>query len=361
LNLHAWLRFALAPKLTYASRFALLKAFGAPDRVFAASHEALAAAVGERIAAALADALKAEPRTQELDRAVAWLAEPNHHFVGMGESAYPLAFLEMPDPPIALYVQGRIELLNAPAIGIVGSRNATVEGVRDAEAFAETLSRHGLTIVSGMALGIDSAAHLGGLRARGSSVAVLGTGADRIYPPRNRELAHRLANEGAIVSEFPLGTPPVRENFPQRNRLISGLAKGVLVVEAATGSGSLITAKCAVDQNRDVFAIPGSIHSTVSRGCHKLIRDGAKLVECAEDILEELNLVPKAATKQTVAVPERSDPLLEAMGRAPTSIDEIAVRMGRPAAFVAAGISALEIEGRVAALASGLFQRLERR
>jgi DNA processing protein len=259
-----------------------------------------------------------------------------------------------------LYVQGRVALLNAPAVGIVGSRNATGQGARDAESFAETLSKQGLTIVSGMALGIDAAAHRGGLRARGSSIAVLGTGADRIYPPRNRALAHQLAAEGALVSEFPLGTSPHKENFPQRNRLISGLSLGVLVVEAAVESGSLITAKCAVEQNRDVFAIPGSIHSPVSRGCHKLIKNGAKLVERAEDILDELNLPHEVATKESIAG-EEGDPLLEAMGHGPASIDEIARRSGANVGAVAARICALEIEGRVAALASGLFQRLASR
>jgi DNA processing protein len=355
LNLHAWLRLTLAPGLTRKQRIALLDAFKTPERVFDASPRALAAAVGPEIAAAV----RQEPPVPWIDRALDWLASPHHHFVPFGDSAYPLLYLEMADPPVALYVRGRRELLNVPAVGIVGSRNATMQGVRDAEAFAEALSGRGLTIVSGMALGIDTAAHRGGLRARGSSVAVLGTGADRVYPRRNAALAEQLAETGAIVSEFPLGTPPVRDNFPRRNRLISGLARGVLIVEAAVESGSLITARFALEQNRDVYAIPGSIHSPLSRGCHKLIKQGAKLVECAEDILDELNLQHAPATNKTLE--EESDPLLDAMGRGPASIDQIAARLGRTAAAVAARISALEIEGRVASMSSGLFQRLERR
>ncbi len=262
---------------------------------------------------------------------------------------------EIPDPPPLLYVKGRVELLNRPSFAIVGSRNASMQGVRDAEAFACALSSAGLSVVSGLALGIDAAAHRGGLRGAGSSVAVVGTGADRIYPARNRDLAHELAERGAIVSEFPLGTSPRPENFPQRNRLISGLSKGVLVVEAALESGSLITARLAAEQGRDVFAIPGSIHSPMARGCHALIRQGAKLVERVEDILEELNIEHKPASPR----PERAaspDPLLEALRDAPMSIDQIVQLTGASADAIAARLSLLQIEGRVAAMPGGFFQ-----
>jgi len=355
LNLPAWLRLALAPNLPRAKRHALLKAFGTPEQVFTASAREIAAKFGEQVARAV----QVEPETKHIDTALKWTGEPNHHFVPIGHSTYPVALTEIADPPFALYVQGNVGLLNAPAFAIVGSRNATPQGSRDAESIAELLSHHGLTIVSGMALGIDAAAHRGGLRGQGSSIAVLGTGADRIYPPRNQELARALAARGAIVSEFPLGTSPLPENFPQRNRVISGLSRGVLVVEAALESGSLITARCAVDQNRDVFAIPGSIHSPLAKGCHKLIKAGANLVEHPDDILDELNLEHAAATNDIAAEAQDSDPLLEAMGRAPASIDQIAARTGHSAAQIAARICVLEIEGRVAPIASGLFQRLD--
>jgi DNA processing protein len=303
-------------------------------------------------------ALAIEPEEGVVDHALKWIAQPNHHFVVRGSPAYPERLAEIPDPPVALYVQGRFELLSAPSLAIVGSRNATTQGLRDAEAFAEAVSNAGLAIVSGLALGIDAAAHRGGLRGRGSSVAVMGTGADRIYPARNRELAHQLASSGALVSEFPLGTSPRPGNFPSRNRLISGLARGVLVVEAAMESGSLITARRAVQQGRDVFAIPGSIHTALSKGCHRLIKDGAKLVECAEDILDELR-IPHAEARAMGASPGNTgDPLLDLMGGTPISLDEIARRTGEAASAIAARLTHLQIDGRIAAIAGGFYQRL---
>jgi DNA processing protein len=231
--------------------------------------------------------------------------------------------------------------------------------MRDAEAFAATLSEAGLCIVSGLAAGIDAAAHRGGIAQKGSSLAVLGTGADVVYPAGNRKLAERLAHEGCLISEFPLGTPPEPGNFPRRNRLISGLSRGVLVVEAAIRSGSLITARRALDQGRDVFAIPGSIHSPLSKGCHDLIKQGAKLVESAEDILAELGLGDAVAGKPAPGPAAPADPLLDAMGFAPVTMDQMAQLTGFGAPALAASLSRLEIEGRVAALAGGRFQRIE--
>jgi DNA processing protein len=258
-----------------------------------------------------------------------------------------------------LYAHGRVELLDAPSIAIVGSRNATSQGRRDAEAFASALSSVGLCIVSGMALGIDAAAHRGGLASIGASVAVLGTGIDTIYPKGNRELAHSLATSGCLVSEFPLGMAPLPGNFPRRNRLISGLSRGVLVVEAGNPSGSLITARFALEQGREVFAIPGSIHSALSKGCHDLIKQGATLVEEANDILAELRWEARIAlpAEQEAAI---ADPFLESMGFAPTSPDQIAQRTGIAAGSVAARLSLLELEGSIASLPGGLFQRLQR-
>ena len=251
-------------------------------------------------------------------------------------------------------------------VGIVGSRRPSPYGEAVAERLAADLAAAGAVIVSGLALGIDAAAHRGGLDGASSSIAVLGTGAERIYPQGNRTLGERLASQGLLLSEFALGTPPAAGNFPRRNRLISGLARGVLVVEAAIKSGSLTTAQLAVEQNREIFAIPGSIHSPVSKGCHALIKEGAKLVESADDILSELGATasdrPARATDSDAADAEEEsadrDRLLRAMGRAPTSIDEIATTLQRDTSEIAAKISRFQLDGLVVALPGGLFQRL---
>jgi DNA processing protein len=253
---------------------------------------------------------------------------------------------------------GRIELLRVPGIAIVGSRNATPRGIEDAEALAHGLSDEGTCVVSGLALGIDAAAHRGALRARGSSAAVLGTGLDVLYPTANGELAKCLAREGCIMSEFPLGTPAVPGNFPRRNRLISGLVRGVVVIEAARRSGSLITARYAIEQGRDVFAVPGSIHSMLSKGCHELIKQGAKLVESAGEVLEEYRAQPSRAKPALSAAPaDPGNPLLAAMGFAPVGIDELARLTGLAARDIATQLGRLEIEGRVARIAGGRFQQ----
>jgi DNA processing protein len=257
-----------------------------------------------------------------------------------------------------LYAIGRVELLNAASIAVVGSRNATAQGGRDAYAFARALSDAGLTIVSGLALGIDTHAHRGGLEGRSSSVAVMGTGADLVYPKGNRALAHELAAKGCLITEFALGTPSAAGNFPRRNRLISGLSRGVLVVEAAERSGSLITARLAGEQGRDVFAIPGSIHSSLSKGCHVLIKEGAKLVESAADVLAELGIAQESAAAPARGSDAPDDPLLDAMGFGPVTIDQIAQRVGGNAAAIGAGLARLQIEGRVAAMAGGRFQQI---
>lgn len=258
---------------------------------------------------------------------------------------------------------------------MVGSRNPTPQGLLTARQFARALSAAGLTVVSGLALGIDAAAHEGALEgcpegtAQLATVAVIGTGIDRVYPRQNRDLAHRIARRGLIVSEYPIGTPPLAANFPRRNRLISAFAQGTLVVEAALQSGSLITARLAGEQGKEVFAIPGSIHGTQSRGCHQLIRQGAKLVESAQDILEELRLPPRTGgevgaatetTPQSTDDPSESgnDPLLTAMGADPVSLDALQARCGLPTPELQARLLELELEGRLARLPGGLFQRL---
>jgi DNA processing protein len=266
--------------------------------------------------------------------------------------------LQIASPPCAFYAEGRVELLNAPAFAIVGSRNATPRGERDAFEFARALSARGIAISSGLAVGIDAQAHRGGLAEGGSTIAVMGTGPDRVYPPPNAALSREIASRGCLVSEFPAGMPPLERNFPRRNRLISGLALGVLVVEAAYPSGSLGTAHAALEQNRDVFAIPGSIHSPLSKGCHWLIKQGAKLVDCADDILQELGI---EAPRERAAGPAEGDEVMAAMGFGPATMDEIAQRSGLDAATLAARLSWLEVAGRVRALAGGWFQRAENR
>src|SRR5262249_35053976 len=267
--------------------------------------------------------------------------------IAWDDPSYPRSLLEIADPPPVLYFQGRRELFAAPGFAIVGSRNATPQGCEDAEAFAAALSAAGFTIVSGLALGIDSAAHRGGLRHAGSSIAVVGTGPDRIYPARNRDLAHELVARGLVISEFAPGTPPLKQNFPQRNRLVSGLARRVLVVEATLDSGSLITARLAAEQGREVFALPGSIHSPFSKGGHRLIREGAKLVETAQDILEEFALGTPPAQQGVESNKERetADPdaraIVGALGHDPTDVNTLVARTRLTASKVVAALTAL--------------------
>lgn len=352
------MRLTLTPGLGPTAQRQLLAAFGPPDALYTASHSALAGVVG----GAAARLLLEHDASGAVDQALAWLDEPGNALLTLGDEAYPAGLLEIPDPPVCLYVKGDVSLLQRPGLAVVGARSATPQGEANAEAFASVLSRAGLVVVSGLALGIDAAAHRGGLAGAGRTVAVIGTGADRIYPARNGELARRIAAEGAIVSEFPLGTGPLTHNFPRRNRLIAGLARGVLVVEAAVKSGSLITARLAAECGREVFAIPGSIHSPLAKGCHRLIRDGAKLVECADDILEELSLaVPEAAPALdppvTEAVGEEAL-VLQAAGHDPVEIDLLVHRTSLTPEALYAILLTLELEGRVARLPGGRFQRL---
>ncbi|MDH5534455.1 MAG: DNA-processing protein DprA [Betaproteobacteria bacterium] len=355
-HLEPWLRLALIPGLGATALRGLLLAFGAPDKILGASRAALARHVPDPVARAICDGGAADA----LPGVRAWLDDPLNRIITLADPVYPQILLQISDPPPLIYAKGRAELLANPAFAVVGSRHATPQGVAIAESFARTLSDAGLSIVSGLALGIDAAAHRGGLAGRASSIAVLGTGLDIVYPARNRVLAHALAGEGLLLSEFALGTPALGANFPRRNRVISGLARGCLVVEAAPASGSLITARLANEQGREVFAVPGSIHSPQSKGCHLLIKQGAKLTESAQDILEELSLPPAAAP---VGSPEPNDDrklqaLLEHLGFDPCDIDTLAARCGLSSAAVTALLSQLEIDGLVAALPGGRFQRV---
>ncbi len=368
-ELRAWLSLLAAPSIGSANARKLLKAFGSPEAVMQAASGPLVAIVGDPSVAA---ALQRGPDDldEQTERTLAWLAENDSHgdsdgahdpgqrrLLFLGDADYPDSLLNSPDPPVMLYLRGRVELLTRPSVAIVGSRNATAQGEQNARSFAEHFSRHGLAVVSGLAAGIDAAAHEGALNGDGSTVAVVGTGIDRIYPRRNEALARRIVDQGLMVSEYPLGMLPLAPNFPRRNRLIAGLSLGTLVVEAAAQSGSLITAREAADAGREVFAIPGSIHSPQSRGCHQLLRQGAKLVEVADDVLEELRL-GRTATPPPAASPASADPLLEALGFDPQPLDALAQRTGLPADRLLARLLELELAGQVARLPGGLYQRI---
>ena len=362
-DLAGWLRLQLTAGLGGVGARRLLARFGLPGRIFAAGADALRACVAPALAQALAAPATAQIARQT-ERTLEWLASPGscHTVLTLADPDYPPQLLEIADPPLLLYVVGRRALLQRRALAVVGSRNASAQGVANADAFAEALSRAGLTIVSGLALGIDAAAHRGGLRGAGSSVAVIGTGADIVYPRSNGALTRLLAEQGCIISEYALGVTALPFNFPRRNRLISGLADGVLVVEAAARSGSLITARVAADQGRDVFAIPGSIHSALAKGCHALIKQGAKLVESADDVLQELRLPAPTSAPQPrtdAAAADAVHPaLLAALGHDPVGADLLAARAGLDAAGVLGQLLHLELAGLVERLPGGLFQRI---
>ncbi len=351
-----WVALSLIPGLGGETYRRLLRAFGEPREIFAASQSALKKVVSDKIAAAIREGGDREAAAA----AAAWLTEPGNSLMTLADPDYPPGLLQIPDPPPLLYVKGRRELLGRPALAVVGSRNATPQGIRNAQSLARSLSDSGFCIVSGLALGIDAAAHEGGLAGASGSVAVVGTGLDVVYPARNRTLARELAERGALLSEYPLGTRALAGNFPRRNRLISGLAAGCLIVEAAIQSGSLITARLAAEQGKEVFAIPGSIHSPLSKGCHALIKQGAKLVESARDILEELG-APLPVESDIVPFAEGSgagDRLLAQLGFEVCDVDTLAQGSGLTAEQVCSMLLKLELEGRVASLPGGRYQRI---
>ncbi len=355
----AWVGLHLIPGLGAESTRRLLRHFGSPGAILAQSSASLAQWVTPKVAQAISEGAP----TEKLAATLRWLEDNGNHLLTLADDDYPRCLLEISDPPVILYLKGRRELLRATdkkGIAIVGSRNATPGGIQNAESFARSLSQAGMTIMSGMALGIDAAAHRGGLEGAGSTIAVVGTGLDLVYPARNKALAHELAQRGLIVSEFALGTPALANNFPRRNRIISGMSRGVLVVEAALASGSLITARQAGEQGRDVFAIPGSIHSPLSKGCHHLIKQGAKLVDDANDILVELELAQPATSNSATFVNGAviEEEILVAMGYDPVTIDALIAQSGHNAAFVMSRLTELELTGAIASLPGGKYQRL---
>ena len=383
-ELGAWLRLTLTPGIGNGAARRLLARFGLPQSIFQQTEAALQLCVP----AAQAKALREIPQGWEAlwHTTAQWLASaapqgPARDIVSLGDLRYPQALLDTEDPPLLLYLMGPASLLEHQpfpsdrCLAVVGSRNPTAQGAENARLFARALCGAGLTIVSGLALGVDAAAHEGALEAATSAgtmaatIAVVGTGLDRVYPRKNLDLAHRIAAHRLIVSEYPLGTPPLPGNFPKRNRIISGLSQGTLVVEAALASGSLITARMAAEQGREVFAIPGSIHAPQSRGCHALIRQGAKLVESAQDVLEELKIpattvpgLPQEGVNapRAAASDETEDPVLAALGYDPMGLDALIGRTGMDASTLQVALLELELDGRIARLPGGLFQRVGR-
>lgn len=374
-ELAAWLRLALTPDVGNTAARRLLAAFGLPGAVF----EQPAASLEQVVSPAIATSLRTEPPqlATQVDATWRWLeaAEPpgTRQVLTLADSAYPPGLLQTEDPPLMLYVMGRIPAAWPVGIAVVGSRNPTQQGLDNARQFSRSFAQAGLTVVSGLALGVDGAAHDGALQGAAAgqlaTIAVVGTGLDRVYPRQHLELARRIAEHGLLVSEYPLGTPPLGPNFPRRNRIISALSQGTVVVEAALKSGSLITARQAAEQGREVFAIPGSIHSPQSRGCHWLLKQGAKLVECAQDVLEELrgpgghqHQLTGMGSREETATPvdddTPEDSLLEALGFDPVTIDALVARTGMAPADLQARLLELELDGEVARLPGGLFQRV---
>ena len=356
----AWFRLLETPGVGRGGARRLLAACGSPEAIFASRQAVLRELVGP--AAALALASEPPEYTPRLAAARAWLDTGDDRSVlTPGDPLYPPLLLNTADPPLLLYVQGDATRLSRPAVAVVGSRHHSPQGGENAKALARALSEQGYVVVSGLALGIDGLAHEGALQGAAGTVAVVGTGLDRVYPARHRALAHRVAAHGALVSEFAPGTPALAENFPLRNRIIAGLSLGTLVVEAALQSGSLITARLASEAGREVFAVPGSIHSPQAKGCHALLKQGAKLVETAEDVVEELaGAARRVQAPLPLALAPAEDPLLAAIGHDPVTLDTLVSRTGWPVPALSARLLELELAGLVARLPGGLFQRLNR-
>ena len=358
----AWLTLLHAPGIGSRTALKLLEKLGSPQNILSASQEVLRDC---KLSRRTLDYFNA-PETQQLDVTLAWLEAPDHHLLTWDDEGYPPLLREISDPPMLLFIHGDPELLSTPQLAIVGSRNPSAGGSNTCREFARYLANHGFTITSGLATGIDGAAHEGALE-KGRTVAVMGTGLDRVYPARHRELAHRIADRGALISEFPLSTKPHPGNFPRRNRVISGLSLGTLVVEAAVKSGSLVTARLAMEQGREVLAIPGSIHNPLARGCHRLIREGAKLVETADDIVEELSallgLLPELPSSSTTESPDTGQldsdyqALLQALGYDPQPIDTLIQRSGLTAEAVSSMLLLLELDGVVVSAPGGRYYR----
>jgi len=354
-QLEDWVLAALTPGIGPAALLELVRAFGSISAALDASRASLAAVVG----AGPADALKQGAATDARDAAMDWSLRPDGFLLTLLDDDYPPQLAEADTPPPLLFGRGRRDLLVRPMLAVVGSRNAFEPACATAQEFAASLSAHGYTVVSGMASGIDSAAHKGALQHAASTIAVIGNGIDRVYPASNHALARQIARDGLILSEFPLGAKPLAHHFPRRNRIIAGLCRACLVVEASVESGSLITARMALEAGREVMAIPGSIHNPQARGCHRLIKQGAKLVETVDDILDEVGRLPAAPEiMHTISSPVSDHPVARVLGHEALTIDEMSTRLGLTAADLYAMLLQLELEGRVASLPGGRFQWL---
>lgn len=358
-----WVALSLVDGLGSATFCQLLLALKTPQAVLDAPFSHLRDLVSREVAEGIQQA-----RTHaKLPETLAWLTHPDNHLITLADAYYPARLLEIDQPPPVLYAKGNLQVLRRPGLAIVGSRHATPQGELTAEAFACSLCQAGFSVISGLALGIDGAAHRGALQADGATIAVVGTGLDIVYPARHKGLAHQIAQHGLLVSEYALGTPSISYHFPRRNRIISGLSEGCLVVEANIDSGSLITARMAIEQGREVFAIPGSIHSPVAKGCHALIKQGAKLVESTEDILGELRFSsarvpashsPSGLSALQTPLPPEASAVLACMGFDPIFSEQIAARAGLTSSQVSTMLTVLELEGVVSHLANGQFQRM---
>lgn len=354
----AWLRLFLTPGIGRQSIWRLLQQFSTIEAVFTASPEQWQQSLSARQIQALqrpsAEVLQA------LDLHLQWLQQPQHHLLTPDSAAYPALLREIPDAPVLLFAEGYPEFLQGPGVAIVGSRHASQQGMRTAREFAAELSKQGLHIYSGLAAGIDAAAHHGALSAGGQTCAVVGTGLLHCYPASNQKLAQQLRETGCLLSEYALNVPAIAANFPRRNRLISGLSLGVLVVEAAAQSGSLITARMALEQGREVFAIPGSIHTPQAKGCHQLIREGAKLVENCQHILEDLSFMPASGRPEPIAAGSAQDEsaLFAWLNAEPIHLSELEQLSGWSSAKLSAEIVLLELQGMLENLPGGWLRRL---
>jgi len=363
-DIQSWLTLSQISGLGNAGLCQLLAKFGTPEAIFSASKTQLVEIVSNEIAQKITLGIDIDAIAPTLK----WLEKDNTHLVTLADEAYPKQLLEISNPPAILFAIGNLHWLKQPAIAMAGSRSATPQGEKNAEEFAESLCNQGLCVVSGMALGIDGAAHRGALKANGATIAIVGTGLDIVYPARHRDLAHQIAERGLIISEFPLSTPSKVQNFPRRNRIISGLRLGCLVVEANIDSDSLITARLATEQGREVFAIPGSIHSPVAKGCHLLIKQGAKLVEKTQDILEEINWAEVKNTHKSISpsglmthlgtAPSEANSILSSMGFDPIDFGTLQTLTALTTEAVSSMLMLLELDNKVTVLSGGKYQRL---
>ncbi len=365
-----WLALLRAPRIGSRTAFDLLSRYGSPEKIFAHAES-----FSPKEFAETSLAYFKQPNWEIIDKDLAWLSQTDNRLITIEDKHYPERLKQLADPPIALFAHGHLELLNSIQLAIVGSRNPSPTGKQNAFNFAKHLSDSGLIITSGLASGVDGSAHQGALQGNGLTIAVAGTGLDRVYPAEHKQLAHQIAEQGLLISEYPLGTPPIASNFPRRNRIVSGLSLGVLVVEAGVQSGSLITARCAIEQNREVFAIPGSIHHPLAKGCHKLIRQGAKLVETADDIIEELapmielsyfnpqQSMQKSDDIDTIVDMELDEDyrqLLTFMSYEPISIDELVINTSYTAEMISSMLLMLELDGLVLAMPGGQYCQIKK-